>query len=74
MNRKDLKFRKFKFILLHRPEEPGYVWDIFQPSVKMSTYLNAFVVSELNSVTSDEALSNVQFRIWARPDAMNQTA
>ena len=51
---------------------PGYSWDIFEPSRRMSSYLVAFLVSEFTSVESDPALSNVQFRIFARPDARDQ--
>lgn len=54
-------------------DEPGFVWDIFEPSIKMSTYLVAFLVSEFVNVESDPALSNVLFRIWARPAFRNQT-
>ena len=56
-----------------REDEPGFVWDIFEPSIKMSTYLVAFLVSEFVNVESDPALSNVLFRIWARPAFRNQT-
>ncbi len=49
-------------------DEPGYVWDFFEPTVTMSTYLVAFVVSELDVYLANPSLSNVEFRIWARPD------
>ena len=53
---------------------PGYVWDRFAPSVKMSSYLVAFLVSEFISIPAAPGLSNVQFRIWARPNAENLTS
>jgi len=55
------------------PGVAGYVWDIYEPSVVMSSYLVAFMVSEFIYVTSDPSLSDVEFRIWARPAFRNQT-
>ena len=50
-----------------------YVWDHFQESVKMSSYLVAFVVSKFKfEETTLE--NNVTFRVWARPDYLDQTA
>jgi aminopeptidase N len=51
----------------------GYVWDSYESSLPMSTYLVAFLVSEFINVESDPSLSRVQFRIWARPSFRNQT-
>ena len=49
-----------------------YVWDHFQESVKMSSYLVAFVVSKFRfEETTLE--NNVTFRVWARPDYLDQT-
>ena len=49
-----------------------YVWDHYQESVKMSTYLVAFVVSKFKfKETSLD--NNVRFRIWARPNYLDQT-
>lgn len=53
----------------HRSGRPGYVWDVYQTSVKMSSYLVAAMVSEFIGIPADAGLSNVEFRIWARPDA-----
>jgi len=49
-----------------------YVWDSYQESVKMSTYLVAFVVSkfEFKEITRD---NGVRFRIWSTPHSLDQT-
>jgi aminopeptidase N len=52
----------------------GYVWDYFAPSVKMSSYLVAFLVSDFINITAKPGVSNVQFRIWARANAANITS
>ncbi|XP_045513404.1 aminopeptidase N-like isoform X2 [Pieris brassicae] len=51
-----------------------YVWDEFDKSVPMSTYLVAFVVSSFAYVDSPPQLSSTKFRIWARNDAIDQTS
>ncbi|XP_052749082.1 aminopeptidase N-like [Galleria mellonella] len=51
-----------------------FVWDSFEKSVPMSTYLVAFVVSKFSYVDSPPMLSTTKFRIWARSDAINQAA
>ncbi|CAG0906478.1 unnamed protein product, partial [Cyprideis torosa] len=53
---------------------PGWVWDHYNPSVPMSTYLVAFVVSNLAYMESDSALSKTKFQIWTRPEALDQAA
>ncbi|XP_059097724.1 aminopeptidase N-like isoform X2 [Tigriopus californicus] len=51
-----------------------YVWDIYQESVVMSTYLLAFIVSDFKYRQSDPHPQNdVQFRIWSRESAVNRT-
>ena len=50
-----------------------YVWDIYQKSVKMSTYLVAFVVSKFKYVEETRS-NNVKFRIWSSPSSLDQTA
>ncbi|KAH9633023.1 hypothetical protein HF086_000383 [Spodoptera exigua] len=49
-----------------------FVWDSYEKSVAMSTYLLAFVVSKFSFVQSPSDLSDTKFRIWARPDALDQ--
>jgi len=56
------------------PESEEYVWDIYQNSVKMSTYLVAFVVSKFDYRESDKISDNWYLRIWSRRDATDQTA
>ncbi|XP_045117781.1 aminopeptidase N-like [Portunus trituberculatus] len=51
--------------------QPGWVWDVFETSVRMSTYLVAFVVSDFSFVQSD-ANDHVHFRVWARDQAIGQ--
>ena len=46
---------------------PDYVWDHFQQSLPMSTYLIAFVISDF------ECLKNGTFSVWARRSAVSQT-
>lgn len=52
---------------------PGYVWDYYETSPLMSTYLVAFLVSEYVDVPSSPHLSDTQFRVWTRPEAENLT-
>ena len=53
--------------------DTGYVWDVYQESVKMSTYLVAFVVSDFTFRRSDPLDNGVEFRIWSRRGAYDQT-
>jgi len=54
-------------------EGSDYVWDVYQESVKMSTYLVAFVVSDFVYRKSAPTDNGVEFRIWSRKGAANQT-
>ncbi|CAG9569100.1 unnamed protein product [Danaus chrysippus] len=56
-----------------RKELSSFVWDEFDKSVPMSSYLVAFVVSKY-SYKSAPNTSNTKFRIWARSDAIEQTS
>ena len=51
-----------------------YVWDVYHKSVKMSTYLVAFVVSKFKYIESEKLANNVRFRIWSLPASLDQTA
>ncbi|XP_037093237.1 aminopeptidase N-like [Pollicipes pollicipes] len=51
---------------------PGFVWDIYEKSVPMSTYLVAFLVSDLAVKEADPGVSDTLFRVWARPSAIDQ--
>ena len=51
----------------------AYVWDVYEDSVKMSTYLLAFVVSEFEYRQSIPTSNDVRFRIWSRKEAIDQT-
>lgn len=51
--------------------QPGWVWDHFNTSVPMSTYLVAFVISDFSHMNST-ANDHVLFRVWARQAAIEQ--
>lgn len=53
--------------MFERENLPGYVWDHYEESVPMSTYLVAFVVSDLANK------SNGNFTVWARKEAITST-
>jgi len=50
-----------------------YVWDRYQQSVKMSTYLVAFVVSKFKFRETTREDNGVRFRIWSEPSSLDQT-
>ena len=50
-----------------------YVWDVYQETPNMSTYLLAAVVSHFDFRQSDQQESNVTFRIWSRESVKDQT-
>ena len=50
-----------------------YVWDKYEPTLKMSTYLLAFVVSDFKFLVGNKTANNVTFRIWSRESAIEQT-
>ena len=50
-----------------------YVWDKYEQSVKMSTYLVAFVVSKFQFRETTREDNKVRFRIWSEPSSLDQT-
>ncbi|KAL4227197.1 hypothetical protein ACF0H5_015170 [Mactra antiquata] len=50
----------------------GFVQDVYQESVKMSTYLLAFIVCDFQYV-ENTTKNNVTYRAWSRPESINQT-
>ena len=50
-----------------------YMWDIYQDSPVMSTYLLAFIVSRFTYRQSETLSNGVQFRIWSRRSVLDQT-
>lgn len=57
------------YYLISRPGLHTYVWDHYERSVPMSTYLVAFVVSDFDVQKSEDGT----FRVWARHEAINQS-
>ncbi len=53
---------------------PGYVWDDFQTTNKMASYLVAFLISEFerNIGTPFGADDEGEFGVWSRPDLIDQ--
>ncbi|ROT69092.1 putative aminopeptidase N-like isoformX1 [Penaeus vannamei] len=49
----------------------GWMWDRYEKSVPMSTYLVAFVVSDYVHINSTEN-DRVDFRVWARQETIDQ--
>ena len=54
-------------------EDDEYVWDEYEPTLKMSTYLLAFVVSDFKYREGNQTGNNVTFRIWSRESVLEQT-
>ncbi|XP_047472166.1 aminopeptidase N-like [Penaeus chinensis] len=50
--------------------QEGWVWDRYEKSVPMSTYLVVFVVSDFVQINS--TVNDVAFRVWARREAIDQ--
>lgn len=54
-----------------------YQWTIFERTPLMSTYLVAFLISDLHHLTPKlspkEGASNTTYRFWARQDVLHRT-
>ena len=59
-------------MIYFREQDTEYVWDHFERSVPMSTYLVAMIVCDFEHRTSDP-INDVDVRIWARKNAIEQT-
>lgn len=58
---------------ISRKERDGFYWDKFAPSVPMSTYLVAYIVSDFGfKVSEPSQKNNVTFRIWAQKGSLDQ--
>ena len=55
------------YTFLYLRNESGWVWDHFQPSPPMSTYLVAFTISDFESLSSNSTTGPV-FKVWAPKD------
>ncbi|XP_063912519.1 aminopeptidase N-like isoform X2 [Zophobas morio] len=54
-------------------EKEGWSWDKYAPSVPMSTYLVAYIVSDFGyKISEPSKLNNVTFRTWAKKDSLEQ--
>ena len=53
---------------------PGYVWDEFPPTERMSTYLVAFLVAEFDRWQGEPFGQDGEgdFGVWSRPDLNDQ--
>ncbi|KAJ8681953.1 hypothetical protein QAD02_017745 [Eretmocerus hayati] len=50
----------------------GNIWCRFQSTVKMSTYLVAFVISDFESFENSNSTATPAMRVWSRHDVVNQ--
>nr|CAD7588111.1 unnamed protein product [Timema genevievae] len=54
-------------------KKPGWVWDHYEESPLMSTYLVSFYVGNLQSAERTLPEGGTPFKVWARPGATDQT-
>lgn len=69
-----MKINLFFFInsgFLFSPERTDFVWDHFRETPLMSTYLVAFVVSDLQAYS--KKATNLNYTIWSRRELIDQT-
>jgi aminopeptidase N len=60
-------------------EIPGWEWDHYNETVPMSTYLVAFIISDLHSLNAtvmnlSTSKTNIRFTVWSRAFALHQTS
>ncbi|XP_075986564.1 aminopeptidase N-like [Anticarsia gemmatalis] len=53
-------------------DQSDFVWDTFKESVKMSTYLLAFLVSKFSHIESTSPNTKTTLNVWARREALDQ--
>lgn len=51
---------------------PGFVWDHYPQTLRMSTYLVAFIVTDFQNVQVKNSSKPI-FRLWSRRDVLDQT-
>ena len=66
-----LAFSNFRNIGVAMPDQTDYVWDQYEESLQMSTYLLAFIVSDFGYRTGLNL--GTEFRIWSRKEAIEET-
>lgn len=60
---------KENVLLCFRDGEPGWVWDEFEETVPMSSYIVAFALTDF---VFKKSKGQPLFRTWARKDAIDQ--
>ena len=63
-----LDFVQYTYFLFSSPQIEGRVWDTFEETPQMSTYLVAFVVSDLKNLTTKDG----KYSVWMREDVISQ--
>lgn len=56
------------FFCIRSEGMPDYVWDYYQTTLKMSSYLVACLVSEFEDVATTTS-HRVPFRLWVKPES-----